>query len=62
MHGQQMSFKEKQQIADDFIKRVNPYVTSKPLEFDLRGYVKYVKEHGLAGNDIPESVIKKFQL
>ena len=51
---------EKQKIIDDFIKRVDPYKKPEPLNFDLRGYSAYIKEHNLSAVDIDESVFKKF--
>jgi hypothetical protein len=55
-----MSFKEKQQMIQSFIEKVNPYETKPGLEFDLRGYAKYLSEHNIPGNNVPPSVVKMF--
>ncbi len=62
MNGQMKSFKEKQQIADEFINRTKPYAPQGTLKFDLRGYAKYIKEHNISGKSVPEDVVKRFQL
>lgn len=48
-------------LVDDFIKRVNPYEKQPGLSFDLRGYSKYVEEHNIPRNNVPESVMQMFQ-
>ncbi len=62
MNGQTTLFNEKQKIADDFIERINPYGDYENLDFDMRGYSKYVKEHNIPGNNIPEEVMNMFKL
>ncbi len=62
MIGQTKSFKEKQLIADEFIKRTKLYDQPQPLRFDLRGYAKYLKDHNLSGKEVPEEIVKKFQV
>lgn len=61
MNGQTKSFREKQQIADEFIACINPYKKQPPMRFDFRGYAAYVKQHGLTNETITESVMEKFK-
>lgn len=58
MSGQTM--KSKDQIVDEFIKRVNPYESHQPIAFDLRGYAAYMEEHNLQGKDITPEIMNKF--
>lgn len=51
-----------QEIVDDFIERVDPYMDLKPLKFDLRGYSRYLSENNLDGRDVPEEVIERFRV
>ena len=60
MNGQK-TFNEKLNIAEKFIATVNPYEKSPNLNFDLRGYAQYVKEHNLTGKDITADVMNMFQ-
>ena len=73
MRGKMKSFKnkrfikmsetnQKQIVAENFIKQVNPYKQVNPLKFDLRGYAQYANEHKLTGLNMPVEVIKKFEL
>ena len=59
MSGQMRLFKEKQAFVDKFISHVNPYKKVEPLMFDLRGYAKYLKEHGIAGNSEEAKTVAK---
>ena len=61
MNGQTTSFSDKQRMVDEFIMRVSPYEEHESLHFDLRGYAKYLKEHGLHGKEVPEEIVRKFQ-
>lgn len=61
MTGQMSVFKQKQKIVDEFIERVNPYEIPKPLNFDIRGYAKYLKENNISGKKVSDSIFKKFQ-
>ena len=61
MSGQTKSYKEKMAIVDEFISRVNPYQEPEPLRFDLRGYAKYLKEHGISGKNVNEDIVRMFQ-
>ena len=54
--------KDKKRIADLFIKRQKPYKKHKPLNFDLRGYAKHLKEHGISGKDVPPEVVNKYKV
>ena len=42
MNGQMK--KSKREIAEEYIKRVNPYEKQPPIAFDLKGYDAYVSE------------------
>lgn len=56
MNGQTKSFKEKNDMAQEYIKKANPYKPLEPLKFDLRAYVAYLKENSPSSND---ATIKK---
>ena len=38
MNGQTKSFKEKNDMVQEYIKKANPYKPLEPLKFDLRAY------------------------
>lgn len=61
MNGQTISYKEKMNIAEEFISRINPYEEREPLQFDLRGYAEYLEKNNLSGRKVPDSVIDKFK-
>jgi hypothetical protein len=52
---------EKQNLADDFILRCNPYEKKEPLKFDIRRYASYVKEHNLRPQEITAEIMEKFK-
>lgn len=53
--------KNKKQIAEEFIQRVNPYEASEEKRYiDLRAYTDYVKKNNLSGEDITEDILKLF--
>lgn len=58
MSGQTKSFSEKQKLVDDFNARIRPYEEHENLRFDLRGYAKYLKEHGMHGKEVSAEIIK----
>lgn len=60
MSGQTMSFSEKQKLMDDFIERTKPYEKHESLNFDLRGYAKYLEENSISGKDVPKEVVERF--
>lgn len=60
MTGQMKSYNEKKNIANEFIQKINPYETGKPLKFDLRGYASYVKENRLTANEITPKLLDMF--
>ena len=60
MNKQTKSFKEKYDMVQEYIKKVDPYKPLKPLKFDLRSYAAYLEEHSLSGKDVPDSVLQKF--
>lgn len=61
MNGQMKSFKQKRILAEDFVKKSNPYEKKKPLNFDLRAYASYVKMNNLKPSDITPQIMKKFE-
>lgn len=61
MNGQTMSFKDKQNIIDQFIERVPPYEQLTPLQFDMRGYADYVRENNIPIEEIDERVYSRFR-
>lgn len=58
MNGQ--TKKSKQQIVDEYIKRVNPYEKPQPIAFDLRGYAAYIEANNLKAADITPEIMNKF--
>ena len=60
MTGQMSVFKQKQRLVEEFIERINPYENPVPLQFDLRGYSKYLKDNNLTGKDVSDEILKKF--
>lgn len=61
MRGRKMSFKEKNNAVQEFIGRVKPYEKPPKLNFDLRGYAKYLSENNIPGNKVPQNVINMFK-
>ncbi|MBR4790147.1 MAG: hypothetical protein IK024_04555 [Treponema sp.] len=51
---------EKDRIAQDFIKTVNPYRTKPSLGIDLRQLSRYAKETNKSKDMLSESEIKQF--
>ena len=58
MNGQMRT--SKQNIIDDFLKRVDPYKKPLPISFDLRAYSKYVSENGLKADQITPEIMNRF--
>ena len=58
MNGQMRT--SKQNTADEFIKRVDPYEKPLPISFDLRAYSKYISDHGLKANQITPEIMNRF--
>lgn len=52
---------EKDKLAQDFIKTVNPYRPKPSLGIDLRKLAKYAKENNSTGT-ISASEIQKFKI
>lgn len=52
--------KSKNQIVDEYIKKVNPYEMPRPIAFDLRGYAQYIKANNLKGNEITPEIMNRF--
>lgn len=61
MNGQTKLFNERQKIMEEFILASKPYEKTPKLQFDLRGYSKYLKEHNIAGNTVPKEVVEFFK-
>lgn len=67
MNGQMKNFSivessEKDKLAKNFIKSVNPYRGKPSLGIDLRKLSKYAKEFHKSGNSLSDAEIKKFKL
>lgn len=60
MNGQTKSYNKQNVIANEFIKRINPYNSETSLNFDLRGYSSYVKEKHLDANQITPKIMSMF--
>lgn len=57
----QMTLSEKRKIADEFIKRTNPYERkASPIIMDLRGYADYVAQNHIATGSITDEMMMKF--
>ena len=52
--------KSKNQIVEEYIRRVNSYEKPQPIAFDLRGYAVYIKAKGLKGTDITPEIMDRF--
>ena len=50
----------KQKVVDEYMQDYNPYEKHEPLQFDLRGYAQYVKEHNLKPEDITLEILTLF--
>lgn len=61
MQEQMTLFREKQQMVETFIKRVNPYEKPEPLNIDLRGYTRYLEEHNIDGKK-PNNIAEMFKI
>ena len=59
MNGQ-MTYTEKIKMVEEFIDTVNPYDNPPVLNFDMRGYVNYIKENNLTSDNITEDVLNMF--
>lgn len=58
MNGQKTLSKD--QMAEDFIKRINPYEKHQPMNYDLRAYVNYIREHNLKIEEITPELVNLF--
>jgi len=61
MNGQQRTFKEKQNIVEQYIAATNPYKKHENMHFDLRAYAKFVKERNLSASDITDDILDMFR-
>ena len=52
--------KSKNQIVEEYLRRVNPYEKPQPVVFDLRGYAAYIRAKGLKGKDITPEIMNRF--
>ena len=60
MNGQMESYKDKQNLVDEYLSRTDIYSSLKPLDFDLRGYASYIEENGIDCKSVPEDVVNQF--
>lgn len=58
---EQMTLSEKRKIADDFIRRTDPYHKKHPsVVIDLRAYAAYVEQNHIAPQNITDDMVLKF--
>ena len=50
----------RQKVVDEYMQDYNPYEKHELLQFDLRGYAQYVKEHNLKPEDITLEIFALF--
>ena len=60
MNGQMESYKDKQNIVDEYLSRTDIYASLKPLDFDLRGYASYIEENGIDCKNVPKDIVNQF--
>lgn len=60
MNGQMKSYSDKQNMVNQYILNNNLYDKSPSLNFDLRGYASYIKNHHLNAKDITPDILNKF--
>ncbi len=56
----QMTRAEKRRLADEYIKRTDPYTHHDFPTVDLRAYMRYVKENNLSPRDVTSEVMAQF--
>lgn len=59
MSGQTLHYK-KQNIVDEFVRRVNIYEPLMPFNFDLRGYKRYLADNKIENDRITNDIVKQF--
>jgi hypothetical protein len=52
----------KQEIIDEYVKKVEIYEKPKPIKFDLRAYSAYILKNNLKVSDITSDILQKFVL
>lgn len=67
MNGQMMNYDlqdrlEKDRIAQDFIKEINPYQTKPSLGIDLRALTKKIKEENISITEMSKEEIAVFAI
>ncbi len=67
MNGLMMNFNpdecaEKDRLAQEFIKNVNPYRAKPALGINLRSLAKYAKEKDISVPLMGESELKRFEI
>ncbi|MBQ8326923.1 MAG: hypothetical protein IJX86_07595 [Lachnospiraceae bacterium] len=60
MNGQKNSCKSKRTLVDEYVKEHNPYNQGDKLEYDIRGYSSYVKEHQIKVEEITPEIMNMF--
>ena len=62
MNGQVRTFREKQNIVEQFIASMNPYEKQQNIHFDLRAYAKFVEENNISASEVTNEILNKFCL
>jgi hypothetical protein len=57
---ERMTRAEKRRLADEFIKRTDPYTHHDFPAIDLRAYIQYVKDHNLMAKDVTPEIMEMF--
>ena len=60
MSGQTLHYEEKQDIVNEFVRRVNIYEPLTPFNFDLRGYKHYLADNKIKNDCITKDIVKQF--
>ena len=51
----------KKKVVEDFLSKHNPYRHNESLQFDLRAYASYVREHNIDVSLIDDTVFSMFE-
>lgn len=62
MNGPMKTFKEKQNVVEQYVKAVNPYKKQENLHFDLRKYAKFIEENNISASDVTDEMLNMFRL
>lgn len=62
MNGQVKTFREKQNIVEQFVSAVNPYEKQQNIHFDLRAYAKFIEDNNISASKVTNEILNKFYL